>query len=150
MKKAIIIIVILAIIGGGAFALVQSSDKSGTTNNSAATNTQSTPSTSSSTPSSSETNNSNTSNEATITYTDDGYSPSTLTVKAGTVVTIKNNSSSDMEFSSDSHPVHTDDPELNMEVVGPGESTTLTPTVKGTHGYHDHLNSTHTGTLIVQ
>lgn len=150
MKKAIIAITILIALGAGAFVLTQASDKQESTNNSATSNTKSTPSNESSTPSNSETNDSNASSEATITFTDDGYSPSTLTVKAGTVITIKNNSSNDMQFSSDSHPTHKDYPELNMEVLEPGESATLTLTVKGTHGYHDHLDSTRTGTIIVK
>lgn len=87
---------------------------------------------------------------ATITYTDSGFSPATLTVKADTKVTVKNDSSGDLQFSSDPHPVHTDDPELNESVIGPGQTTTFTVKETGTHGYHNHLKDADTGTLIVQ
>ena len=87
--------------------------------------------------------------EATITYSDNGYSPASLTVKSGTTVTIKNSSSSSIQFDSDPHPAHTANPELNVGSVAPGESKTFTPTTKGSHAYHNHLDSSQTGLLIV-
>lgn len=87
---------------------------------------------------------------ATITYTDSGFSPQTVTVKAGDKILIKNGSSAPMEFDSDPHPIHTDDPELNEGVIEPGASATITVNVKGTHGYHNHLDPSQTGTIIVE
>lgn len=143
MKYAVILIVILAVIGGGAFALTRKSK----TNN--------TPATSISTPASSSTSQSSNTSQpsasvATITYGNSGFSPSTITVKAGSTITIKNNSSGDLQFDSDPHPVHTDDPELNVGAVAPGQSMTFTVSEKGTHGYHNHLNSSDTGTIVVE
>lgn len=86
----------------------------------------------------------------TITYTDSGFSPASLTVKKGTTVTVKNNSSGNLEFSSDVHPVHSDNPELNTASIGPGGSTTFTPNTTGTWGYHNHQKDSDRGTLIVQ
>lgn len=87
---------------------------------------------------------------ATITFTDDGFLPSTLTVKAGTEVTVKNDSSRSVQFSSDNHPTHTKQSELNLAVLEPGESATFTPTQTGAWGFHDHLNASETGTLTVE
>ncbi len=85
-----------------------------------------------------------------IIYSDSGFSPSPLTVKTGTMVTIKNTSSRTLQFDSDPHPVHTDDPELNVGVVASGQTKTFTVTTTGSHGYHNHLNASDTGTLVVQ
>ncbi len=85
----------------------------------------------------------------TITFTDDGFSPNSYTVKKGTVVTVKNNSSESMQFSSDDHPQHQENSELNLSVIQAGQSGTFTPTTVGTWGFHDHLNERRTGTLVV-
>ena len=93
---------------------------------------------------------STTQSAATITYSDSGYSPSTITVKSGDTITLKNTSSQSVQFDSDPHPVHTDDPELNVGEVAVGQSTTFKVVTKGTHGYHNHLNPGQTGTIVVQ
>jgi plastocyanin len=87
---------------------------------------------------------------ATITYSDEGFSPSKITVKSGENIAIKNASASDMQFDSDPHPVHTNDPELNVDLVSPGHTMILTVHTKGTFGYHNHLNPGDTGTIVVQ
>lgn len=87
---------------------------------------------------------------ATITYTNSGFSPSKVTVKSGDQITIKNDSSQALEFSSDPHPVHTDNPELNQDVLEPGQSRSFTVTTKGTWGYHDHLNEANSGSVVVE
>ena len=92
---------------------------------------------------------SNSAESAKITFTDEGFSPTTLTVKKGTKVTVENKSSNELEFSSNNHPSHTDDPELNMSILQPGESGSFTPNTVGTHGFHDHIDDSKTGTIIV-
>ena len=139
------IIVAILIIGGAVVLANQSKDDE---------NTQ-TPSNSLS--ADSESSNSNTTDtntvaataSSTITYSDNGFSPATLTVASGTKVTIKNSSSNPLQFDSNPHPEHTDNPELNIGRINPGESQTITVTTKGSHGYHNHLNSGDTGTLVV-
>jgi plastocyanin len=86
---------------------------------------------------------------ATITATNDGFTPNTVTVKKGQSIKVVNDSSSPIEFSSADHPTHLQDPELNMSELQPGESGTITVTNAGTHGYHDHQNPSHTGKIIV-
>jgi plastocyanin len=87
---------------------------------------------------------------ATITYSNSGFSPKTVTVSTGAIIAIRNTSSSDMQFDSDPHPVHTDDTELNVGTVAPGKTVTFKVSTPGTHGYHNHLNPGDTGTIIVQ
>lgn len=86
---------------------------------------------------------------ATITFTNNGFSPSTLTVKKGTKVTVVNNSSNPVQFSSDNHPTHRANPEMNMMELSPGNNATFTANTLGTHGFHDHIDDSKTGTLIV-
>lgn len=87
---------------------------------------------------------------ATITYTDNGFAPASINVHAGDVVKVVNNSSHNLQFSSDPHPVHTKDTELNQQTLRPGESQTFDVTKKGTFGFHDHIDSTKTGTITVE
>lgn len=96
------------------------------------------------------TTESNAQSDAVITFTDDGYDKSTYTFPAGTTITVKNESSMDMQFSSDDHPTHRDHTELNMPIIGAGESGTFTPPGAGTYGFHDHINDQYEGTLIIE
>ncbi|HEV7952023.1 MAG TPA: cupredoxin domain-containing protein [Candidatus Saccharimonadales bacterium] len=86
---------------------------------------------------------------ATITYTDDGFSPSTTTVKKGSTITVTNNSTVNVMLSSADHPTHVEQPELNMSTLKPGESGTITLTKVGTWGFHDHIDESMTGTIVV-
>lgn len=142
MKKAIIIIVIVLVLGGGVALLLGSRDDTTEDNN-----TNNAPSTTETTQNTEEQTSEGT---TVITYSDSGFIPGTLTVKAGTTLTVTNNSSGVLQFSSDSHPTHTDNPELNLKSLEPGESLMFTPTVKGTHGVHNHLDEAKTMTLIVE
>lgn len=153
MNRGIIIGIIVAVlvIAGGVFALTKKSDNKSNTNTtptSTDTNTQSTTPTNNS--ASNSATNSDQNASTTITYTDNGFSPATITVKAGTTITVKNDSSNPLQFSSDPHPQHTDNTELNMSVLSAGKSGTITVTKTGTWGYHNHLNDGDTGTIVVQ
>lgn len=86
----------------------------------------------------------------TISYNGSSFSPASLTVKAGDKVTIKNDSSKDLDFASDPHPVHSENNELNAGIVEPGKSVTITLNNKGNFGYHNHLNSSQTGSITVE
>ncbi len=85
-----------------------------------------------------------------ITFTDKGFDKTTYRSKSGEAVTVKNASSMDMQFSSDDHPSHLENQELNLDVMGPGETATFTPASTGTYGFHDHIEEQFTGTLIVE
>lgn len=134
-KSVLAIIAAVIIIGGGYLVFHKSPNKTATT-----------------TSSQSQSSNSSTSQSApnTIAYDGNKFSPATLTIKSGTMVTIKNTSSEDLQFQSDPHPTHTDDSDLNVGVVAPGQSKTFTVTNKGTFGYHDHLNPSEKGTITIE
>lgn len=86
----------------------------------------------------------------TIVFTDDGFEQQTYSFPAGTEIIVKNDSSMDMQFSSDDHPAHRDNPELNMALLGAGESGSFTPPGAGTYKFHDHINDQFKGTLVIQ
>lgn len=146
-KKAIIAIVILVIVVAGATLWMLRKDPVATE-----TSTNNTPTTSDSNANSSSPTDTATptGSEAVITYSDSGYSPSSVTVKAGDKVIIKNTSSRSMQFDSDPHPAHTTNPELNVGAVSPGQEMSFVVDTKGTFGYHNHLNASQKGTIIVQ
>lgn len=89
-----------------------------------------------------------------IVYTDSGFSPSTLTVESGTKISWTNNSQTTIQVASNPHPTHTDNPELTNGSftlsVAPGTSVTVTVTKTGTWGYHNHLNPSAGGTIVVK
>ncbi len=85
----------------------------------------------------------------TIFFSDDGFDSGSYAVQKGQTVTVKNTSSMTLEFASDNHPTHLLQPELNTQPIGPGKSTTFTPTKVGTWGFHDHLQSQYMGELVV-
>lgn len=149
MNKAIIaVLAVVLIAAGGAFALMSGKSDDDTATKDTPTSTTTTDSKPEATPQNEA--STNTAETATITYTNSGFSPSTVTVKAGVKFTVKNNSSQSLQFDSDPHPSHTDDPELNIGLIVAGESKTITVTKTGKHGFHNHLNEDHTGTLVVE
>lgn len=87
---------------------------------------------------------------AVITYNGSLFSPSQATVKAGDTITVKNDSSATVDFESNPHPVHTDNTELNIGGIDAGSSKSFTVNKTGSWGYHNHLNSSQTGTIVVR
>lgn len=85
-----------------------------------------------------------------ITYDGTSFSESANSIKAGQSVKVVNNSSVSLDFDSDPHPVHTDNTELNAGDIEPGESKTFIIDKKGTWGYHNHLNASQNGEIIVE
>lgn len=85
-----------------------------------------------------------------VTYTDDGFDPSEYIGSAGGDLTVTNNSSSDLDFASDDHPTHTKNSELNIGTIEAGQSMTIDLTEKGEWGFHNHDNSSHTGSITVE
>ncbi len=85
-----------------------------------------------------------------VTLTSSGYSPATLTIKAGESVTWTNKSGEDATVNSDPHPTHTAYPPLNLGSFVDGQSLSLSFPKTGTYGYHDHLNPSLRGIIIVQ
>lgn len=94
--------------------------------------------------------NNNISN-TTVTYTNDGFSPAELTVKAGTTVTFTNQSDAKMWVASANHPSHLLYPEFDEKMsVAKGGSYSFTFTKVGTHPYHNHILLGKYGKVIVE
>lgn len=94
-----------------------------------------------------------------VAYTGSGFSPSTLTVKNGDTVTFVNNSSSDMWVASNPHPIHDGYPTSggcisstfdSCSNIAPGQSWSFKFDITGNWGYHNHLNPSQGGTIVVQ
>ncbi|MBU6389826.1 cupredoxin domain-containing protein [Patescibacteria group bacterium] len=85
----------------------------------------------------------------TITYTGNDFTPGVLTITSGSTVTIKNVSTDDLQLDSNPHPIHTDDTDLNVGAVPPGQSRSFTVIKKGTFHYHNHLNPVQTGEIVI-
>lgn len=88
---------------------------------------------------------------AEVNYDGTTFTPATLTVAKGTTVTFKNSSSGTVQPASDPHPSHTKYPGFDAEkAVAAGQSYSMTFDTAGTWGYHNHLNTRQTGTIVVQ
>ena len=91
---------------------------------------------------------------STVTYSDSGFSPQSVTVKSGENITWVNDSNSTVQVGSANHPTHT----INQQITGdefvielaPGESETVQLTKTGNWGYHDHLKPGMTGLITVE
>lgn len=88
--------------------------------------------------------------KATIVYDGTLFSPSQVTIKKGDSVEIKNNSQKTIEVYSTPHPVHTDNPELNVGQIKAGETKVVTLSKIGSWGYHNHLDTSQAGTIVVR
>ncbi len=102
----------------------------------------------------------------TVTYTDQGFSPASLTVAEGTTVTFVNQSSEDLWFASDPHPAHTAydgtsrsqhcaagyagaAPLDSCKALKAGESFSFVFDKAGTWGFHNHSHDEMRGTVYV-
>ncbi len=139
-KYALIGIITLGVIGIALFAYVRDH---GTSNTSAAPIAKVTPTT----------------QGAVITYTDSGFSPASITVKAGTIVTFANMSGVKVWPASGMHPTHTEYPTTGGCIgstfdactgILPGASWQFRFDAVGTWNYHDHLHPENGGIVIVE
>lgn len=85
-----------------------------------------------------------------VLVTDKGFEPQVLGVKAGETVTWINTSNKTVNVSSDTHPIHTLFPFLNIGNIGTNTSASATVEEPGTYTYHNHLDPTKTGTVVAQ
>lgn len=86
----------------------------------------------------------------TITLTATGFNPQTLTIKAGTTVIWINKSGTTAQVNSDPHPIHNFWPFLNLGSFDDGGTLSATFSKPGTYTYHNHLNPSEKGTVIVE
>lgn len=91
-----------------------------------------------------------------VTYGESGFIPSEIKVRRGqTVLFVNNRQARPMYVASNPHPIHTDYKEFEAGVVlgrfpGIGENFSFTFDKPGTWNYHDHADSSKTGTVIVE
>ncbi len=85
-----------------------------------------------------------------VTLNSTGFSPQTLTIKAGETVTWVNRSGKNATVNSSPHPSHVDYPPLNLGSFADGETLSLAFPKPGTYSYHDHLDATAWGTITVE
>ena len=79
-----------------------------------------------------------------------GFVPSTLEIKIGDTVSFKNESGKGMWVASNPHPSHSGTPEFDAGIsIANGNSWSFTFTEEGSFGYHNHLNSSQGGKIIV-
>lgn len=89
--------------------------------------------------------------DVTIRYSSNGFSPSEVTVPVGTTVMFVNDGNSAMWPASDPHPVHTAYGEFDSNrSLRKGETYSFTFTKKGNWGFHNHMMSSHTGMVTVK
>lgn len=95
----------------------------------------------------------------TVSYTDSGFSPRSITVKSGDTVVFKNNGAGAFWLGSDPHPLHNNYPTTGGCIsstfdscarVTSGQSFSFVFDVAGSWGYHNHLNPSQRGTVVVQ
>lgn len=84
-----------------------------------------------------------------VVLTASGFVPKVLTIHAGDTVTWMNNSGVQATVNSDPHPLHTAYPPLNLGEFNDGDILILTFPKPGRYSYHNHLDATQTGTILV-
>ena len=88
---------------------------------------------------------------AVVTMGASGYSPNRVTIKAGEKVAFVNKSKDDWWPASNPHPIHTDYAGFDAgTVIRPGHSWTFEFDRRGTWPYHNHLDPSATGVIIVK
>ena len=97
--------------------------------------------------------------QSAITYTSGGFSPSVINVKKGEEVTFLNESGGAMWPASAIHPTHTLYPTQGgcvgstfdaCQGIQPGDSWSFKFDIAGSWKYHNHLNPSQTGTVVVE
>lgn len=88
---------------------------------------------------------------STIIYSNDGFSPTEITVRAGTEVIFINQSDSPMWVASGAHPTHLLYPEFDAKTSVPkGGTYSFTFNKIGEHPYHNHMLLGRYGKIIVE
>lgn len=155
MRVLIIGVVVVAILAILAFVLVNGSGNNSEENNSSeSSTTNSETTTSEESPSTTETESNATASNVTITYTNDGFSPSSATLKTGGAITWVNSSNGELQIGVNPHPTHTSDKAITegeyVLTVSQGQSKVVTISKAGTFGYHSHLFPDDRGSITVQ
>lgn len=101
-------------------------------------------------PNTNNTNSSESGTATTITYDGDTFTPASVTVSVGSTLKFVNESDETVEPSSDDHPTHTKNPELNVGDVEPGQSKEITVDTTGEWEMHNHYDAGQKMTVRVE
>lgn len=162
MRQLLTIIVILVLVGVGLYVVVNTgseervspANNEATSRSSTATNTEASTGVATSTDAATTTR--------TVTYSGGTFTPSSLTIEKGETVVFRNESGSKMWVASDAHPTHTeyDGSSLGDHCEGgtgesfdqcaAGDIYRFTFERSGSWEYHNHLNPTAVGTVVVE
>ncbi len=85
-----------------------------------------------------------------LAVTDSGFLPVSVTIKTGQTVRWTNTSKKEASVNSNPHPAHNLNRFLNLGELPPGSSFQVAFEKEGTYSYHNHLNPTQQGTIIVK
>lgn len=86
-----------------------------------------------------------------VTFDGKSFQPQELKVKTGDVVIFRNKSKGNVWPASAPHPSHSAYPEFDAKKsLGPGQVFEFKFNKAGNWKYHDHLNSSVTGTIVVE
>lgn len=91
-----------------------------------------------------------TAHETLVTYTQDGFSPQTVTIPINSSVMFRNLSSTTASVNSDDYPTNKLYPELNLGIFKKNQNLIVRITKAGIYTYHNQLNPKQTGKIIVQ
>ncbi len=145
MKNILIIATVLIVLGAGVFFFLRGTQKA----NGCTTDTATKPSSSQTATSSAETIQ-----DITVNYENGKFSPDCVLIKAGSSVIWSNKSQDNIQIAADPHPIHTGNKEVSDGQftldIAPGETQTVTINKIGNSGYHNHLNPSTKGTIIVE
>lgn len=86
--------------------------------------------------------------EVMVTYSENGFSPASVTVKVGEKVKFVNQGSGGMWVASAMHPTHQLYPEFDQ--LSTGNEYTFEFKKAGSWNYHNHVNPSHFGKVIVE
>ncbi len=87
----------------------------------------------------------------TVSYTDSGFNPSSVSIKRGETVKFRNDSSGGMQVASNVHPVHSDYSGFDAgRAYGQGETYSFTFDRTGSWNYHNHVNAGRGGQVVVE
>ena len=98
---------------------------------------------------------------ATVTYTENGFIPTSVEIQKGESVEFKNESGESVWVASAMHPTHAVYPQKSegdclgssfdaCKAVESGSSWTFTFTEVGSWNYHNHVQASHWGTVVVK
>ncbi len=96
------------------------------------------------------TNNKTQEKIVTVKLNKSGFNPSNIEASIGTRVIFLNQSGNLATVNSDDHPTHIKFPILNLGEFGNESSVQVVFDKAGTYNYHNHLNPSQKGTIIIK